>query len=462
VLLEAVNRDLDPEFNLLNTRFFCYYHVDATNSLLTDFSTPHVTVDFADNTASISGLVGNQTGTISSTRANSISDSFYLTADSTGDRFLYRIEFDVFGQSLFTRDLPALAGCFQSGASHERALHQFLLNTPEEGDFSCQVAQNGTLAAADTALTILDGNRYSYNATEGSYRYAEIFEGANSVVIFDTGALSGWEGQYTENPNNGLQEFKIASVDSDSAARCDRLRQPRPFKRYGTKIFEPPAASSVPLAGHYYLDDGNEASVGWTEILADGFINSEYPIPGATNCRRSLPNGLAPCFKYIYDGGNSITLIGPDGQGDVPISIGADGSVTSPAFGRLLPIRTPTNNELIGQWGIESFVEQTSVDVSLCIIGFCSSGASSLIYEFFTDGSFTSSSSSESLSTASTQEGNVATSSQRQSTESGTYQLNGPGIQLQYNSGQTEPLQYAHLINDDTLIIGYRVFQRVN
>jgi len=455
---DAVARGEDPEFELLRTRFFCYYKADQNGVPQTGFSTPHGTVDFEETTYNfVSELYDNDTGSLIDDE--DFSNQLYLNPSSGGQVSL-RISHDIFGQRLEGSSDSNFAGCYQTGASHKRALHQFLLNTPEPGLFSCVVGENNSIIEQDRPLTLLDGNQYSYNDLTGTYRYEEIFTGASSTIIFNTGPLAQWEGEYGENPNTGVREISIARLSSNTGAICTKRQQPRPFKRYGSKIVTAPPVSSTPLTGTYYLDNGDINSVGWVEITANGFINFELPIPGVTNCRRTLPNGLEPCTKYIYNGGSTVTFIKGTLQRDLPISVNTDGVISLADVARYIPVTTPSINELVGSWTIESATTQSSVDTSLCILGYCNASTSSLTYEFFADGRFANSSASSGLTTVNVPGVSVFASQDSQTSQQGTFELSGAILQIQYDSGTTDPPTYMHLYDRDTLIIGYRVFRR--
>jgi len=446
IIVDAVARGLDLEFDLLRTTFHCYYHVGAEGLIETDFSEPHLTTIFTGNTVEAFGSVGNLRGSV---RDVENSNAFYIMFDGLEDEFGYRIEFDSFGQWFKAgngpNDVEELAGCYQTGASHERALHQFQLNTPEAGEYNCQVAENGVVVSDSVPLALAPNGQYTFSNASGAFLYANVFEGASSQVRFDTGPLVNWEGEYTENPDTGRQVL-TAGVD-DSEFQCEKQRSPRPFKRYGKGVVTPPAASSKPLSGVYYLGNLSDDAVGWAEFSANGFFNTELPPTGGSNCQRVLPNGLEPCLKYVRNGTN-ITLSGRGEEATFPFSEQSDGTIILGPLGQYSPINTPSLSELTGVWQIDSV---DPVDTSLCILGFCSGGTSSFTHEFFADGQFITSRESS----------NLVGSVVRQSASAGTYLFNGPLLQLNYDSGQLEPPAYIHLLDPNTLIIGYRIFSRL-
>jgi len=53
ITVDAVNRGLDLEFDLIRTRFFCYYNADNDGLRLTNFAIPHGTMDLVGNAYNI-------------------------------------------------------------------------------------------------------------------------------------------------------------------------------------------------------------------------------------------------------------------------------------------------------------------------------------------------------------------------------------------------------------------------
>ena len=263
-----------------------------------------------------------------------------------------------------------------------------------------------------------------------------------------------------DSPNTGEQHISVASPDEKAGTLCDRQRPARPFKRFGETVVSPPSASSTPLKGTYYLNNGDIATVGWAVFTEDGFMNTDRVLPGVTNCHRTLPNGLEPCIQYVYNGGGTINFKRGAQQMEAPMRRNTNGVLEIAGLpGRYEPIRTPTTAELVGQWTISSTTPQDNIDLSLCIIGYCNTSTSSLTYEFSADGRFADSSSSSGIFTANSPGFNAFSSQSSTSGQQGKYSFNGAALQIQYDSGVLKS-NFAHLYDAETLIIGFRVFRR--
>ena len=457
VTVDAVSRGLNLRYHLLRTQFHCYYSRDVNGFIENDFSSPHSTVDISEKSYVGTGIFGKQSGGF---RDKENSDSFYLQ-DTDGKEFSFRIRFDVFGQWFKPGQTRSqLIGCYQSGASHERIQHQFLLNTPEAGTYGCTVGKGGVIEGEDLPLTLHNGNAFSINGSTGQYSYQNIVEEAAGSISFDAEPLVGWTGQYTENADTGEQRL-VLQHDSGSAAICDKSREPRPFKRFGPELVTPPKASSVPLTGVYFLDTGNSKSVGWAIVTADGFMSTEFPLPGALNCRRIQANGLEACTKYVYSGGRKITLSRMGQKTKVPLTRGSDGSLTL-GSGHYLPVVTPSVSELAGQWELKSATTRDHVDVSMCILGYCGpTGVSTSIYEFNEDGRFRYVLSSKAVSSVNIPDVNVFSSSSSQGSKAGTFIVNGPYLQLDYSNSEPDQNSFLHMIDNNTLVIDYIRYTRV-
>lgn len=459
VTVDAANQGLDLDFDLFRTQFFCYTDFDENFELNIDLTEPSAVFEFTGNTFTLQGkqVNGIITGTI---RDTDNTNSVFLTVDGEEDEVRFSINFDSFGQYINSRDFPGEA-CYQQGASHERALHQYFLNTPEQAVYSCLVADGDTLVSQDLPLTLGGNNQYTFNNESGTYSYQGIFEDSFSSISFSSGSLAGWSGEYTEIPNNGRQIIGIALNDSNFAALCERVREPQPFKRYGVRVVDAPPPSSSPLSGVFFLDVQNSPAVGWLEATADGFLTTSDPLPGGTNCRRVQPNGLERCVQYVYNGGNTISGTSNNQPLISSFIRNTDGSFFLESS-RYLPVRTPSPAELAGQWQFQSSTVQDNNDIALCISGICGpSGTSTRTFEFDAEGQFRIISQGSANVFVNGPAGSLSTTTSSNASQSGTYQFSGPSIVLQYFSGQIDPPVYVHLKDDNTLVIDRVAYERL-
>jgi len=92
--------------------------------------------------------------------------------------------------------------CYQDGASLEHALQQFLLNTPEPGDYSCI----DNYSTERQSITLNPANTYVTSTGRGIYLYSGITVYDSSSIEFVSGPLMGANGTYEEDPDSGNQD----------------------------------------------------------------------------------------------------------------------------------------------------------------------------------------------------------------------------------------------------------------
>jgi len=294
VTVQAVQSGLDVHRRLINTSFSCYDH-DTIN-----YSQPYVT--FTVNGDTFVSDRGNG-------RINY--DHEFLDFSLIGGPFNadseVSIDFTDHGQEFYIDIGNSTYDCHQHGANIARAFHQYLLNTPETGDYSCRHEYSTDVRA----VRLSPGGTYETAQGSGRYSYSDIIRYPGSEITFSGGALAGVSSEYNEDPDSGLQSFSIYGSDSFGAIAsssrsyfCTRVGTPRPHKRYGQYAATPVAQPSVALNGLYYYQDfrtsgnTNYFYADYMHFRPDGYVRLQHSTEYGDDCGRTKPNGLNYCYRY--------------------------------------------------------------------------------------------------------------------------------------------------------------------
>ena len=428
--VNAVAQGLDPTTTLISTNFYCYGEMEEV------VEQPFTTISVSGNSFTYSSGSESGSGTI-------LSRDGQVDFIDTEDPFTLTLEFNEHGQVLTVDDV----GCYQEGAAHEAALHGFMLNTPNTGEFACQFSAEINVSS----IALLDGNRYQVNGQVGTYQSSGVFTYDWSDIGFTTGPLQDAEAEYFEFPDSGLQVIAFPS-----AGECKRQSEPKPYKRYGSQSAPPAATPQRPLSGLYYVDTSSltsttrDDSASYVEFKPSGYMRAGLPLPGGTNCSLTQPNGLPICFQYQFDG-QLFTVAASWGETfNLPLTVAGDGSVQTYDSYRTELVTPIAPASIVGSWESQN-VESSSVE--LCIVGFCSGSISDRVLHFRADGRYLIESGSESFSSANLPDLSTFTSGSDSDAGTGLYRIIGTQIELTDNDGQIVEWP-VHLTQSGRLVIG--------
>ena len=447
----AVRSGVDVDTHLIDTTFSCYDE-DAT-----DIATPYLSFTVTGST--FVSTLGNGTINYEPERGD-----FILSGGGFDNEDNVYLRFDSYGQS-FTADAEdADVVCFQAGASQERAVHQFLLNTPELGDYTCTEVETNE----QHTLRFSEGGQYQTSAGAGLYDLSELVDSSSSQIDFRQGPLDGEDVSYREDPDTGRQEFRFSNTEVFGLAAgssssltfvCARVREPRPYTQYGFAAATAVSTPNTTLNGPYFYNDIVTSTnhsylyAGYYNFRSDGFLRREYPGAIPDDCNRTAPNGLNYCDSYLVDGGE-LYVYEPNGrQIDVDsIQVDGSGTVTSISGDATEPVTASDASYIEGTFYNNEFRQSGCTGV-----GFCSSSYNERTYIFALDGRFVYFTSGQNISSAEFTDVSSFVLGNSSNDSTGFYEIRGNRLLLQFLDGTLEN-RFIYRISDGDLAVDGLLF----
>ena len=439
---EVLAAGIDPNRQFIPTEFRCYQE----DSL--DYSQPHFVVQISAAGQYESSYGGGSFALKDSHRP----DIEWLSGPLTGAEG--SLSFSEFGQMFSLDDLEVSGerfdlGCYQQGASEERALTSFRLKEPQLGSYQCRDAETGEVQS----LELLANNQYQIGDTTGEYRVSDLLNlGSSSSIDWLTGPFAEESSRYSEEEGNGFRTFSLSVStggagypgfvysSSELALVCEGVGEPISFARYGDETALPAPGTELPLDGLYYLYsltyEGTTPTykASFYRFFPDGYVFVGTPEAGdisQIDCSRSLPNGTPFCATYNVQ---ADTLYIKDTSGMQEFSFALDGELPVLDGEVLTPVSANTRTNLDGLYWSNSYSQS-----GLCG-GFstCSSSYREWYYAFEPDGSFVYTTSSQNLSSMDTALGSSSASGYGNSANTGSYEIGPHSVELRYDNGQVE------------------------
>ena len=430
--LAAVRNGVDVKTRLIDTSFSCYDD-DAS-----DYLAPYLSFTVTANR--FVSTFGQGTIDYEPKRGD-----FILNGGGFEDDEYTYLHFDSFGQRFSIDTGEADVACFQHGASLERALHRFLLNTPEVGDYMCTEVQTNE----QHALRFSEGGRYQTAEGAGIYVVSDFIDSSRSQIDFIQGPLDGEDVSYRENPNTGRQEFRFSNTrvfglgagsSSSLTFVCARNREPRPFKQYGFAAATAASPPNVALNGMYYTEDvqlgvnHSYLHAKYYNFRSDGFMRRDYPGIIPDDCNRTAPNGLNYCDSYDVNAGD-LFVFEPTGKQRKmgAIQITSNGTVTKISDDGMELVTGTDSPYIEGTWLNNEYRQIGCVG-----LGFCSSSYTERTYVFATDGRFAYYRSGQNTSSAEIGEVSSHAFANASNDSTGSYEIRGNRLLLQFLDGTLE------------------------
>jgi len=463
VMLEAVASGVNPYVTPLSTTFYCYGGEPGS-----DPEQPYMTMAIKDDWVKVKAAGQQSIGRIK------VGEEGNIVISAQDESLNAELDVTEFGQIIKPSGRDVFGACFQKGAANDAALHQIRLNMPEKGEYQCQFSGDKPF---ELSLEFRGNDRYRVNKRSGTYSSIASAEETVGEIYFDSGELEGISATYYEQPNSGVQTLQMElnqsksyafgasqTSSSESVGTCNRVREARPFARYGKDLAPSIAKPKKALTGFYLMDVSELTSTSkhsyarYVKFTADGRFYSGIPENRNIDCTRTQPSGLPVCQRYDFDGSTLKLYRGEHLIDSVRAVTNGNGSLVIIDATIVELVKPIEISQIIGSW------ENETVDggnFNMCLIGYCSASIDNVSLHFRKDGKFLINSSSDSFSSANT--GVVASFSKGKRNEngSGTYHVEDGSVTLNFYNGEIEKM-VAAITSKKTLALGEMQYQRVS
>ncbi len=343
-----------------------------------------------------------------------------------------------YGQSISLHEIGEEGqdfNCYQRGPREEQLKLELAFKDLQPNTvYSCSNEDDGS---PGPTLELLENRVYRVDGVQGDYTVDLMNDPEDELPGVDY--LSGpWENGYgfiSANEETGLREISISSSTGDF--ECAFLGSPLQGIRFGAAVAAPPPAGAGGLEGFYASWEPDMSGMGlcgggicWDYLyfFPNGYVYTERPqgLLEGIDCTRTQPNGLPLCDVYTLEGD---TIYFSDGERKFFVQSVEGFEVDGNTYSRI-----PRFDGLIlnGVFRAQSFTAAVGGQGGLAI---------EKTITFYPDGTFTREGfvgASYTTTDTGTSMGNpvagVTTSSE--SSNSGTYQIQGNAITFNYADGQ--------------------------
>ncbi len=420
---------IDPETMLIPDEFHCY---------LDEYSDDYSQFDFA-----LTILPNQQYSTDLGTGNYEIVDDLpievnWLSGPFVGENSYAYAGYDDYGQHILLYGLGADEqdfNCYQRGPKEEQVKLELAFKDPQPGTvYNCIAEDDGS---PGPTLELLENRIYRVDGIEGEYTVDLMNDPEDDLpgVDYVSGAWQGGYGFISANEETGQREISISSDYGDF--ECAFLGSPLQGIQFGSATSAPPPAGAGGLEGFYASWEPDVSGMGlcgggicWDYLyfFPNGYVYTERPDGLLENidCTRTQPNGAPLCDTYTLEGS---TIYFSDGerksfaQTAEGLEINGDTYSRIPGFDGIV---------LNGVFRAQSFTAAVGGQGGVAIqktITFYPDGT--FTREGFVGASYTTTDTGTSLGNP---VAGVTTSSE--SSNSGTYQIQGNAITFNYADGQ--------------------------
>jgi hypothetical protein len=343
--------------------------------------------------------------------------------------------YDEYGQDLGLADIGVDEldySCFQRGIKDEQMRLELAFKNAQPGVYSCIEEDTGS---AGPTLEILGNGLYRVDGVEGEYAVDLMSDPEDDLPSIDY--LSGLWGEgygfISSDEETGMREISV-STDEYGDFDCSMLGAPFEGIKYGAAAAAPPPPGAGGLEGLYAMWQpdvlGYCGGLCWSfyYFFPNGYVYTEEPDGPLEeiDCTRTKPNGEPVCDVYTLQG-NSIIF--RDGV-PKPFAQTSDGlSIDEGNYNKIWPVG---DIKLDGEFRAFSYI---------AAVGGQGGTAIEKTFTFYPDGTFTrdgfvgaSFSTTDTGTSLGTPTAGVTVSSE--SSNSGTYQIQGNTLILNFNDRQ--------------------------
>jgi hypothetical protein len=413
---------IDPEQTLIPDVFHCYQERQSDDYSKYDFA--------------LTILPGNRYSTPYgqgefSVEADSIVEVAWLSGPFALENAYAFAGYNDYGQdmSLTLDDLDF--NCYQQGPREEQAKLEWAFKDPQPGSYACI---NTDDSSAGPTLELLENRRYRVDGQEGEYQVDIMNDPDDSLYSVDY--LSGpWAEAYGNAFGNEETGERTVSANTEYGDfDCSRVSEPLQSIKYGTAAAPPPPAGAGGLKGLYAMWQpdtlGYCGGLCWSFLyfFPNGYVYTEEPDGPLEeiDCTRTRPNGSPFCDVYTLEGN---TIYFRNGERK-PFAQTSDGlSIDGSDYNRILPADSVQLNGVFRAFSYTQAVGGQGGTAVEKTITFNPDGT--FTREGFVGASFTTTDTGTSLGDP---VAGVTVSSE--SSNSGTYQIQGNTITLNFVDGQ--------------------------
>lgn len=322
--------------------------------------------------------------------------------------------------------------CYQQGSRVEQIKLELAFRNAQPGTYTC-VIENTTTPGP--TLEILANHVYRVDGAEGEFIVDLMNDPEDDLPTMDylSGPWAEGYGFMSADEETGMREISI-STEQYGDFDCSILAAPLQSIKYGAATAAPPPAGAGGLEGLYAMWQpdilGYCGGLCWSfyYFFLNGYVYTEEPDGPLEeiDCTRTLPNGEPLCDVYTVQG-NSIIF--RDGV-PKPFAQTSDGlSIDEGNYNKILPVG---DIKLNGEFRAFSYI---------AAVGGQGGTAIEKTFTFYPDGTFTrdgfvgaSFSMTDTGTSLGTPTAGVTVSSE--SSNSGSYQIQGNTLILSFNDGQ--------------------------
>lgn len=302
---------IDPETMLIPDEFHCY---------LDEYGDDYSQFDFA-----LTILPNQQYSTDFGVGEYEIVDDLpvevnWLSGPLVGDYAYAFAGYDDYGQHISLSGVGADEqdfNCYQRGPKEEQLKLELAFKDPQPGTvYTCVEEDTGSQGPA---LELLENRIYRVDGIEGEYTVDLMNDPEDDLpgVDYVSGAWEGGYGFISANEETGMREISISSDYGDF--ECSFLGAPLQGVQFGSATAAPPPAGADGLEGfyaHWEMDMmGICGGVCWDYFyfFPNGYVYTERPDGLLENidCTRTRPNGAPLCDVYTIEGS---TIYFSDGE----------------------------------------------------------------------------------------------------------------------------------------------------
>jgi hypothetical protein len=417
---------IDPETMLIPDVFHCYqerpgddfsqYDFDLTILPGNRYSTPFGDGDYSLEVDSLIEVTW-----LSGPLASENSYGFASYGDYGQDISLYEIGVDELDFN-----------CYQQGPRVEQIKLELAFKNAQPGSYTCVEEDTSN---PGPRLEILGAHRYRVDGAEGEFAVDLMNDPEDDLPSIDylSGPWADGYGFISSNEETGLRDISVSTDNGDFD--CSMLGAPLQSIRYGTATAAPPPAGAGGLEGLYAMWQpdtlGYCGGLCWSfyYFFPNGYVYTEEPDTPLEeiDCTRTHPNGTALCDVYTLEG-DSIYFRDGERKSFVQRADGLE--LDGGTYTKILPVE---NIRLDGEFKAFSYTAAVGGQGGTAIekkITFRPDGT--FTRDGFVGASFTATDTGTQFGSPTA---GVTVSSE--SSNSGTYQLQGNTLTLNFNDGQT-------------------------
>ena len=422
---------INPNYGLIATEFRCYAERPGS-----DYNVPDFVIQIQAD--------GNYQSSYGRGRYDSVLDddeteSRELTWTGVlGEFSSSYISFNQYGQKFSINSLRLDNRsydyeCYQQGPREDVALIGFRLKDPQIGRYVCRDPDGET----QTPIDLLSGRRYGVGEQKGLYT-VDLRDGGRSDIEFTSGPLEGSDASFFEGLDTGFRTLSFREVKgyfpsfnstSSLSMTCTNVGEALSYPIYGNEAVPVPPVGSGGLSGLYaeavssWTGNGyGKSSYDFYYFTPKGYVFRSEPskLLSDIQCQRSMPNGAPRCSTYKVVG-ESIEIRT------------ADNNLSSVEMSSLQSVGSGTAT-LEGK-----FWANAGETIGICgEFSYCSSWYEEKNIIFTHNGQFLAEGKSQNLLSLSTAIGSSDAMNFGNSSNAGTYTIEGNNITLRYNSGKVE------------------------